>query len=63
MRSYGLYCPVARASELLAARWSIIMLRKILAGYRTFNEIADGAAGLSRVCCRSGCEDWSTPLG
>ncbi|HEY7489365.1 MAG TPA: helix-turn-helix domain-containing protein [Streptosporangiaceae bacterium] len=42
------YCPIARASELLAERWSIIILRNILIGCRTFNEIADGAPGLSR---------------
>jgi DNA-binding HxlR family transcriptional regulator len=48
MRTYGQYCPIARASELLAERWSIIILRNILVGCRTFNEIADGAPGLSR---------------
>jgi DNA-binding HxlR family transcriptional regulator len=48
MRTYGQYCPIARASELLAERWSVIILRNILVGCRTFNEIADGAPGLSR---------------
>lgn len=49
MRSYGQYCPIARASELLAERWSLIILRNIvLLGCRTFNEIADGVPGLSR---------------
>jgi DNA-binding HxlR family transcriptional regulator len=49
VRSYGQYCPIARASELLAERWSIIILRNIVVlGCRTFNEIADGAPGLSR---------------
>jgi DNA-binding HxlR family transcriptional regulator len=49
VRTYGQYCPIARASELLAERWSIIILRNIvIIGCRTFNEIADGAPGLSR---------------
>src|ERR671930_339574 len=49
MRTYGQYCPIARASELLAERWSIIILRNlVVVGCRTFNEIADGAPGLSR---------------
>ena len=49
MRSYGQYCPIARASELLAERWSIIILRNVvILGCRTFNEIAEGAPGLSR---------------
>jgi DNA-binding HxlR family transcriptional regulator len=49
VRTYGQCCPIARASELLAERWSFIILRNIvLIGCRTFNEIADGAPGLSR---------------
>jgi DNA-binding HxlR family transcriptional regulator len=48
VHSYGQYCPIARASELLGERWSIIILRNVLIGCRTFNEIANGAPGLSR---------------
>lgn len=48
MRNYGQFCPIARASELLSERWSVIILRNILIGCRTFNEIAEGAPGLSR---------------
>src|SRR5688500_20221905 len=48
MRTYGQYCPIARASEILGERWSLIVLRNILVGCQTFNEIADGAPGLSR---------------
>jgi DNA-binding HxlR family transcriptional regulator len=48
VRTYGQYCPIARAADLLAERWSIIILRNVLIGCRTFNEIADGAPGLSR---------------
>ena len=49
MRTYGQYCPIARASELLHERWTVIILRNIvLVGCRSFNEIAEGAPGLSR---------------
>jgi DNA-binding HxlR family transcriptional regulator len=49
VRTYGQYCPIARASELLAERWSIIILRNVvILGCRSFNEIADCAPGLSR---------------
>jgi DNA-binding HxlR family transcriptional regulator len=49
VRTYGQYCPIARASEVLAERWAIIILRNIvILGCRTFNEIAAGAPGLSR---------------
>jgi DNA-binding HxlR family transcriptional regulator len=49
MRTYWQYCPIARASEVVAERWSIIIIRNIVVvGCRTFNEIAAGAPGLSR---------------
>jgi DNA-binding HxlR family transcriptional regulator len=32
MRTYGQYCPIARASELLAERWSIIILQAAQVG-------------------------------
>jgi DNA-binding HxlR family transcriptional regulator len=49
VRTYGQYCPIARASELVSERWSIIIIRNIVVmGCRTFNEIAAGAPGLSR---------------
>jgi len=49
MRNYGQFCPVARGSEILAERWTPIILRNILQGCYTFNEIAAGAPGLSRA--------------
>ncbi|MFW6204953.1 MAG: FAD-binding protein [Actinomycetota bacterium] len=49
MRTYGQYCPIARGSEILAERWTPIILRNVLLGCRTFNEIAAGAPGLSRA--------------
>lgn len=48
MRSYEQYCPVARGAEVFAERWTPIIMRNILYGCHTFNEIADGAPGLSR---------------
>jgi FAD/FMN-containing dehydrogenase/DNA-binding HxlR family transcriptional regulator len=49
MRDYGQFCPIARGSEVLAERWTPIILRNVLLGCRTFNEIAAGAPGLSRA--------------
>lgn len=49
MRSYGQYGPVARGAEVFAERWTPIIMRNILYGCRTFNEIAAGAPGLSRA--------------
>jgi DNA-binding HxlR family transcriptional regulator len=46
MRTYGQYCPVARTSELLAERWTPIIIRNLLGGCRTFTEIRQGAPGI-----------------
>ena len=47
MRTYGQFCPIARASELLAERWTPIIVRNLLTGCRTFTEIRQGATGIS----------------
>ena len=49
MKTYGQYCPIARAAEILAERWTPIILRNLLLGATTFGEIADGAPGISRT--------------
>jgi DNA-binding HxlR family transcriptional regulator len=49
VRTYGQFCPIARASEILAERWTPIILRNLVLGCTTFTEIADGAPGLSRA--------------
>ena len=49
MKTYGQFCPIARASEVLAERWTPIIIRNLLLGSRTFNEISAGAPGLSRA--------------
>jgi len=46
MRTYGQFCPVARTSELLAERWTPIIVRNLLTGCRTFTEIRQGAPGI-----------------
>jgi DNA-binding HxlR family transcriptional regulator len=47
VRGYGQFCPIARSSELLAERWTPIIVRNLLNGCRTFNEIRQGAPGIS----------------
>jgi DNA-binding HxlR family transcriptional regulator len=48
MYLYGQYCPVARASEILADRWTPLIVRELLAGLRHFNELGRGLPGISR---------------
>lgn len=47
MRSYEQYCPIARAAEIFAERWTPLILRNIHAGCGTYCEILAGAPGLS----------------
>lgn len=49
MQGYGQFCPIARASEILSERWTLIILRNLLYGCTTFGELAEGAPGLSRT--------------
>jgi len=49
MASYRQYCPVARASEIIADRWTPLVIRELLAGSRHFNEIERGLPGISRT--------------
>ena len=49
MRTYGQYCPVARATEIFADRWTPLIVREMLDGARHFNEIERGLPGISRA--------------
>ena len=48
MAEYRQYCPVARACEILADRWTPLIVRELLAGSAHFNEIERGLPGISR---------------
>ena len=49
MTLYGQYCPVARATELLADRWTLLIIRELLADIRRFNDLDRGLPGISRA--------------
>lgn len=48
MRGYGEYCPIAKAAEVLSTRWTPIIVRNLILGCRTFNEIREGTHGIPR---------------
>ena len=45
--SYGQYCPLALAAELLCRRWTILVVSRLLDGCSTFNEIHQGVPRIS----------------
>lgn len=48
MRSYGQYCPIAKATEILGDRWTLLIVRELLADVHQFNELERGLPGISR---------------
>jgi DNA-binding HxlR family transcriptional regulator len=48
VRTYRQYCPIARASEVLAERWTPLIVRNLLSGASTFTEISRGVPAMSR---------------
>jgi DNA-binding HxlR family transcriptional regulator len=48
MRSYAQYCPIAKASEILGDRWTLLIVREMLAEVSGFNELQRGLPGISR---------------
>lgn len=45
--SYGQFCPVAQAAEVLTERWTLLVLRELLMGSTRFNEIQRGVPRMS----------------
>lgn len=48
VRTYREYCPIARASEIVAERWTPLVIRNLLHGCTTFSDIARGVPTMSR---------------
>jgi DNA-binding HxlR family transcriptional regulator len=48
MYLYGQYCPIARACEILADRWTPLIVRELLADVHRFNDLDRGLPGISR---------------
>jgi DNA-binding HxlR family transcriptional regulator len=46
---YKQFCPIAKASEILATRWTPLILRELMADIHTFNDIRRGMPLISRA--------------
>jgi DNA-binding HxlR family transcriptional regulator len=44
---YGQFCPVAKAMELLDERWTLLIVRELLAGTARFNDLRRGVPKMS----------------
>src|SRR5690349_12223132 len=46
-QSYNQFCPVAMAAEILCGRWTIMVLRELIAGSTRFNDLRRGLPRMS----------------
>lgn len=46
-KSYGLFCPLAMACEVVEPRWTLLILSEMWSGATRFNEIRRGVPGIS----------------
>lgn len=46
-KSYGQFCGLARALDRIGDRWTLLIVRELLLGPRSFRELADGLSGIS----------------
>jgi DNA-binding HxlR family transcriptional regulator len=46
-RSYGQYCGLARALDLVGERWALLVVRELLLGPKRFTDLLDGLPGVS----------------
>ena len=44
---YKQFCPIAKATEILGERWTILIVRELLMGGRRFNELQRGLGDIS----------------
>lgn len=47
MSTYGQFCPVAKAMEVLDERWTLLVVRELLRGSRHFNDLRRGLPKMS----------------
>ncbi len=49
MKSYGQFCSIARALDLLGERWTLLIVRELLCGSTRFGDLRRGIPRISRT--------------
>ena len=47
MKSYGQWCALAKALEVVGERWSLLIVRELLDGAKRYTDLQDGIPGIS----------------
>jgi DNA-binding HxlR family transcriptional regulator len=58
--SYRQFCPVAMAAEILCTRWTVVLLRELIAGSTRFNELRRGVPRMSPALLSQRLKDLET---
>ena len=58
--SYKQFCPVAMAAEVLGARWTLVLVRELVAGSTRFNELRRGVPRMSPALLSKRLKDLET---
>jgi len=58
--SYNQFCPVAMAAEILCTRWTVVLLRELVAGSTRFNELRRGVPRMSPALLSKRLKDLET---
>lgn len=45
--SYGQFCPISMAADILCSRWTVVLLRELLSGSTRFNDLRRGLPRMS----------------
>lgn len=45
--TYGQFCPISMAAEILCSRWTVVLLRELLCGSTRFNDLRRGLPRMS----------------
>ena len=59
MKGYGQFCPVAKAAEILAERWTPLVLRELTCGSTRFNDLRRGLPLMSSSLLSQRLNSWS----
>lgn len=58
--SYKQFCPVAMASEIVCTRWTLVLLRELVAGSTRFNDLRRGVPRMSPALLSKRLKDLET---
>jgi DNA-binding HxlR family transcriptional regulator len=58
--SYQQFCPVAMAAEILCTRWTVVLLRELIAGSTRFNDLRRGVPRMSPALLSQRLKDLET---